>query len=77
MEPTTDTDREARRRTRASWPIRRYRMGEEPREDASNLSPDERVRLVTELTLAAWRLAGNEMPSLPRSQWPGTITRGA
>lgn len=52
-------------------------MGEEPREDASNLSPDERVRLVTELTLAAWRLAGNEMPSLPRSQWPGTITRGA
>jgi len=72
-----DSEREARRRARADWPIRRYPVGAEPPDDVSHLSPDERVSLVLDVTLAAWLLAGKELPHLPRSQWPGTVIRGA
>ncbi len=67
--------REARRQARANWPIRKYKLGEEPPDDLSHLSPDERVAAVWRITLAAWTLAGNKLPNLPRSQWPGTIIR--
>jgi hypothetical protein len=77
VEATDDAAREARRKARSTWPVRRLRVGEEHPDDVSALSPDERVRLVGELTLAAWRLAGKELPSLPRSQWPGTVIRSS
>ena len=82
MELVSDTDdsaaaRDARRRARASWPVRRYRLGEEPPDDTSHLSPDDRVALVWEVTLRAWRLSGRELPDVPRSQWPGRMIRPA
>jgi hypothetical protein len=67
--------REARRKARATWPGGKYRLGEEPPDDVSHMSPDERVAAVWRITLSAWLLAGNELPNLPRSQWPGTIIR--
>jgi hypothetical protein len=69
--------REARRQARANWPIRKYKLGEEPPDDLSHLSPDERVSLLFDLSISAWLLAGNELPRLPRSQWPGVVIRGA
>jgi len=71
-----DADREARRAARAKWPGGKYRLGEEPPDDTSHMSPDERVAAVWPITLAAWTFAGNKLPDLPRSQWPGTIIRG-
>ena len=34
--------------------MRKYRVGEEPPDDVSHLTPDERVSLVWDVTLAAW-----------------------
>ena len=69
--------RDARRRARASWPIRVFRLGEEPPDDVSHLTPDERIALVWPLTVRAWRLSGRELPDVPRSQWPGRVIRPA
>jgi hypothetical protein len=71
-----ESAREARGKARAAWPIHKFRLGEEPPDDASNMTPDERVAAVWRITLSAWTLAGNKLPNLPRSQWPGTIVRG-
>jgi len=72
-----ESAREARRKARANWPIRKYKLGEEPPDDLSHLSPDERVSLLFDLSVSAWLLAGNELSTLPRSQWPGVVIRGA
>lgn len=71
-----DRARDARRRARSKWPVRKFRLGEEPPDDFSHLTPDERVALVETVTLRAWALAGRSLPPrLPRSEWPGKITR--
>lgn len=77
--PTADDEahREARRRARASWPVRRFDLGAEPPEDLSHLTPDERIALVWPLTVRAWRLSGRELPDVPRSHWPGRMIRPA
>lgn len=66
---------EARRAARAAWPVRRFDLGSEPEDDLSHLTPEERVSLVWTLTVAAWTASGRELPSLPRSEWPGTVVR--
>jgi hypothetical protein len=38
-------------------------------------SPASRIELLVELTRAAWAVTGNELPSLPRSQWPVRIRK--
>jgi hypothetical protein len=73
----SEADRDARRRARADWPIRKFELGEEPPDDLSHLSPEERVALLCELSIRTWLLAGNELPDVPRSRWPGRVLRSA
>lgn len=56
---------------RGSWPIRRYRLGEEPRDDQSELStPEERLAMMWDLALDAWSLMGRPIPDYPRNETP-------
>jgi hypothetical protein len=58
------SSREERRAARASWPIRKLRLGEEELVDPRDASTvDERVALVRQLTREAWATAGLEIPS--------------
>jgi hypothetical protein len=67
---------EARRRARASWPIARYRLGEEPSDDLSEVTtPAERIAMMWPLAEAAWRLAGRALPSYDRANLPGQLWR--
>lgn len=69
---------EKRRRKRKTWPIRRFALGEEPSEDiAAYTTPEERLAMVWELTLRAWRLAGRAIPRYPRHKAPGRLLRRA
>jgi hypothetical protein len=76
--PSEDDDqvRDARRRARASWPIARYRLGEEPSDDLSDLTtPAERIAMMWPLAESAWRLAGRALPEYDRSNLPGRLWR--
>ena len=75
MAYSEDPARDARRRARARWPVRVYRLGDEPPDDLSNFTPDQRVALAYAATLRAWKVSGRPMPRGRRSKWPGRITR--
>ena len=56
---------------RASWPVRRFRLGEEPPDDLSaSTSPEERLALVDTLTREAWALTGRPLPDYRREEAP-------
>ena len=61
-------ERAAARRT---WPVRRFRLGEEPGDDlSSTTTAEQRLEMVWALTLEAWELAGRAIPGYERSQAP-------
>ncbi len=61
---------------RRSWPIRVYRLGDEPGDDLSAVStPEERLAMVAELSRRMWELTGRAVPSYPRSAMPGRVLR--
>lgn len=81
---------EERRRARAHWPVRKFRLGEpsageregcasragkEPRGDVAGTTVEERVDMVWQLTLDAWASAGWPIPSYPRSEMPVRVLR--
>ena len=59
-----------RRRARAAWPVRKFRLGEEPADDMAGTTVEERVAMVWQLTLDAWAAAGREIPTYRRSEMP-------
>ena len=75
MPSDEDFARETRRQARANWPVCKFRLGDEPLDDVSHLSPNERVSLLFDVSMTAWRTSGKPLPDLPRSQWPGTVIR--
>ena len=71
-----DLDRDARAAARASWPIRAYRLGQEPADDLrTTTSAAERVAMVWQITQDAWSLAGRTIPEYPRHQAPVRVVR--
>lgn len=65
-----------RRRARAAWPIRRFRLGDEPLVDDRDTSTvDERLALVWTLTREQWAAAGLPYPTYERSQMPTKVFR--
>lgn len=61
---------------RRAWPVRLYRLGEEPSEDLSALTtPAERIMMVWELTARMWELTGLPLPSYTRGTMPGRLQR--
>ena len=74
--PSDDADRAARRAARSAWPLKVLRGGEGD-EDAflHELSVEERLAAQHEITEMCWRIAGKEIPDLPRSEWPLKVIR--
>ena len=63
-------------RDRSHWPVRVYRLGDEPSDDlSSSTSPDERLAMMWELAERGWLLAGREIPVYSRSEAPGKVLR--
>jgi hypothetical protein len=79
-EPIEDEDRErkARAAARRSWPIRVYRLGEEPDEDLSDTTTaSERLEMMWQLALDAWASMGQPIPDYPREKTPIRVIRRA
>jgi hypothetical protein len=61
---------------RSKWPIRRYALGAEPPEDASDdTTAAERIAAMWPLAVEGWKLAGRPMPAYDRSNIPGRFFR--
>jgi hypothetical protein len=72
----SEEDAESRRAARAGWPVRAYRLGEEPGDDLSGeTSPAERIAMMWPLAVEAWRLAGRPLPDYDRAHIPGKLCR--
>ena len=58
------------------WPVRVYRLGQEPGDDLSNLTTaEERLAMVWDLTARAWQLTGVPLPTYRRSEIPVRVIR--
>ncbi|HSM50460.1 MAG TPA: hypothetical protein VLA75_03560 [Thermoanaerobaculia bacterium] len=56
---------------RAGWPVRRYRLGEEPAPDlAHSTTPEQRVAMMWRLALDAWATSGRPLPTYTRAETP-------
>lgn len=76
MDDSEDSARAARAEARRSWPIRKFRLGEEPGEDLSaTTTAKERLEMMWPMTVDAWTLAGKKMPDYPRDKTPVRVIR--
>ncbi|HUO51577.1 MAG TPA: hypothetical protein VMT93_03585 [Gemmatimonadaceae bacterium] len=72
----SDLDADARRKLRESWPVRIYRLGEEPPDDLSaQTTAAERIEMVWELSRRMWELTGKPIPQYDRAHMPVRIVR--
>jgi len=61
----------SRAAARKSWPVRAYRLGQEPSDDLSGATtPEERLAMMWQLALEAWTLTGRPLPDYTRSEAP-------
>jgi len=64
-------DRDERAAERRNWPIRKYRLGEEPSEDLrESTTAEERLQMMWQLAVDAWSLTGRPIPDYRRSEAP-------
>lgn len=66
---------EERRAARADWPVRKFRLGEEPVDDYSTCTAGERMMMVEQMSKDAWASAGLPMPRYSRREMPVRIIR--
>jgi len=71
-----DQDLEARAAARGNWPVRVYRLGEEPEDDLSETTPEQRLAMIWELSVDAWTLSGRPFPEYSRAETPVRVIRG-
>ena len=67
--------RAARAAARRNWPIRVYKLGEEPPADLSSLTTGERLEMMWQISLDTWELTGKPLPTYQRSEMPIRIVR--
>jgi len=61
---------------RSKWPVRIYRLGDEPGDDLSAATtPDQRLEMVAVLSKRMWELSGRPIPRYQRNQMPGRVIR--
>jgi hypothetical protein len=73
-----DRERKERAAARRSWPVRIYRLGEEPDDDLSaTTTAAERLAMMWPLAVDAWASSGKEIPDYPRNETPVRILRPA
>ena len=71
-----ETAGEERRRRRGQWPIRRFRLGEEPNDDLSRATTaEERLAMMWPLALDAFSFQTHRLEPAPRAQWPVRVRR--
>lgn len=76
--PDSEAARAARAAARRHWPVRVYRLGEEPRDDLSAVTtPEQRFEMVQELTVWCWELGQRTFPSYTRAEMPVRVIRPA
>lgn len=62
---------EARRLARQNWPVRKYRLGEEPSDDLSgSTTVQQRIAMMWPLAAEAWEVAGLPIPTYGRRETP-------
>ena len=69
------TANDARRRARASWPVRKFQLGAEPTDDFSAFTVAERLAMTWRMTRDAWASAGRALPDYARSEMPIRVIR--
>jgi hypothetical protein len=66
-----DRARDGRRAARRDWPIRVYKLGEEPPDDLSaTTTAEERLAMMWPLARQAWAFTGRPFPEYARRQTP-------
>ncbi|MGH9866793.1 MAG: hypothetical protein ACREAA_01320 [Candidatus Polarisedimenticolia bacterium] len=61
---------------RRDWPVRVYRLGQEPSDDISaETTPEQRLAMMWPLALEAWSLTGKPLPDYDRGSTPVRILR--
>ena len=76
MDDVKERERATRAEARRSWPIRKFRLGEEPDDDLSDTTTaKERLEMMWPMTVDAWTLAGKEIPDYPRDKAPVRVIR--
>ena len=76
MAPDSGTSAEQRRAARATWPIVRHRLGDEPSDDLSEITtPVQRIAMMWTLAVAAWTVAGRPLPTYDRRALPARLFR--
>lgn len=70
-EPAVDPDVQERAEARATWQVRKVRLGEEPSEDLSaTTTAAERLAMMWRLAQDAWAMAGRPIPDYRREEMP-------
>jgi hypothetical protein len=56
---------------RGKWPVRKYRLGNEPSDDLRDATTaEERLQMMWPLTVDAWAVSGKQLPDYDRSAAP-------
>ena len=70
------TPADKRRDRRASWPVRRFRLGEEPGEDLSSTTTvEDRLAMMWPLALDAFSVVPSRSDRTSRARWPVKVRR--
>ena len=68
-------DQAARRAARSRWPVRIFRLGEEPGDDLSaSTTAAERIEMVWLLSARCWELTSRPLPDYTRATIPVRLT---
>lgn len=71
-----ERDHSTTRRDPTLWPIRIFRLGEEPGDDLSDTTtPGQRLEMVWTLRDRMWELTGQPIPTYSRSEMPIKIIK--
>jgi hypothetical protein len=74
--PEEERERKERAAARKDWPIRVYRLGEEPDEDLSETTTaSERLGMMWQLAVDSWASMGQPIPDYPREKTPIRVIR--
>ena len=67
---------DAGRRARAGWPVRVFRLGDEPSDDLrGHTTAEERLAMMWPLAVEAWATSGRVLAEYPRHRMPGRVIR--
>jgi len=71
-----ENDFEARRRARATWPVRAHRLDEDPIDLLpESIPPGARLAMAWQLAVEAWTLSRGALPGYDRAHIPARLFR--